>query len=191
MENALKLGGLQMTNLCTFDSALKLSWLKRIINQNDGWAEFPQEFNIHNIFKYGDKYTIKLLTEIRNEFWRDIILSVQKLEKVCKIFNHVQLQGSPLWYNSKLKLSFRKEWAKKGYLIIKDILNDQGSLMTKEELNERGLKIHFLDYENLKFNYNKMEYNLVLTNPIIGPHLPRQLYEIDLTQIGCSGTYRN
>ena len=173
MENALNLGGLKMTNLCTFDSALKLSWLKRIINQTDGWVEFPQEFKIQNIFKYGDNYTKKLLTEIRNEFWKDIILSVQKLEKVCNIFNHGQLQCSPLWYNSQLQLSYRQEWAKKGYLIIKDILNDQGFLMTKEELNEKGLKIHFLDYENLRFNYNRITQNLILTNPIIGPHLPR------------------
>ena len=92
MENALNLGGLKMTNLCTFDSALKLSWLKRIINQNDGWAEFPQEFNIHNIFKYGDNYTKILLSKIKNDFWKDIILSVQKLEKVCNISNHAQLK---------------------------------------------------------------------------------------------------
>ena len=36
MENALNFGGLKMTNISTFDSALKLSWLKRIINQNRG-----------------------------------------------------------------------------------------------------------------------------------------------------------
>ena len=35
-----------------------------------------------------------------------------------------------------------------------------------------------------------MTQNLVLINPIIGPHLPRQLYEIGLAQTGCSGTYR-
>ena len=189
MENALNLGGLKMTNLRTFDSALKLSWLKRMINQNEGWAEFPQEFNIHNIFKYGDNYTKILLSKIKNDFWKDIILSVQKLEKVCNIFNHAQLQSSPLWYNGQLKLSYRQEWANKGYYIIRDILNDQGSLMTNEELNGRGLKIHFLDYENLKFNFNKMTLNLVLISPIIGPHLPRQLYEIGLAQTGCSGTY--
>ena len=62
--------------------------------------------------------------------------------------------------------------------------------MTMEELNEKGLKIHFLDYENLRFNFNNMTQNLVLINPIIGPHLPRQLYEIGLAQTGCSGTYR-
>ena len=62
--------------------------------------------------------------------------------------------------------------------------------MTKEVLNEKGLKIHFLDYENLKFNYNRITQNLVLINQIIGPHFPRQLYEIGLTQTGCSGTYR-
>ena len=63
MENAVNLGGLKMTNLNTFDSALKLSWLKRIINQKEGWADFPQEFNIQSIFKYGDRYTKKLQEE--------------------------------------------------------------------------------------------------------------------------------
>ena len=40
MENTHNLGGLKMTNLKIFDSSLKLSWLKRIINQLDGWVEF-------------------------------------------------------------------------------------------------------------------------------------------------------
>ena len=40
MENTHNLGGLKMTNLKIFDSSLNLSWLKRIINQLDGWVEF-------------------------------------------------------------------------------------------------------------------------------------------------------
>ena len=190
MENALNLGGLTMTNISTFDSALKLSWLKKFITQIEGWVEFPLAFNIQNIFEYGDRNTNNLQAEIKNKFWKDIILSARKLENVCIITNYIQIQNIPLWYNSQLNLGYRREWAEKGYFIIKDILNGLGYLMTKEELNERGLKIHFLDYESLKFNFDKIVQNIDKTIPIIGPHLPRPLFEIGLTQKGCSGTYR-
>ena len=51
MENLKDLGGLKMT--------LKVSWLKRIIIQTQGWAEFPNHFKINNIILYGNLYQKK------------------------------------------------------------------------------------------------------------------------------------
>ena len=45
-----------MTNLQIFNNALKLSWLKRLNNPDDGWEQFPRHHNIHKIILFGDKY---------------------------------------------------------------------------------------------------------------------------------------
>ena len=55
MENLKDLGGLKMTNLKIFDAALKISWIKRIATQTEGWAEFPNHFEIQNVIIYGDQ----------------------------------------------------------------------------------------------------------------------------------------
>ena len=56
MEILIDLGELKMTNMKIFNMALKLSWLKRLNIQTEGWAEFPIQYEIHNICKYGDQF---------------------------------------------------------------------------------------------------------------------------------------
>ena len=179
-----------MTNLKVFDSSLKLSWLRRIINQTEGWVEFPIEFNISNIFKYGDVYIINFTKRTKNKFWKDILLSVMDLQKKFEIKHFIQVQNTPLWYNSQLNLGYRKDWVEKGYYLVKDILDDFGELRTKRDLNENGIKLHFLDFESLKFKVNELMHNIDKTDFTIGPHLPRILFETGITQKGCSGTYK-
>ena len=43
--------GLKLTNLTIFDTSLKISWVKRLINQDLGWAEFPMKYIISDIMK--------------------------------------------------------------------------------------------------------------------------------------------
>ena len=69
----------------------------------------------------------------------------------------------PLWYNSSLAFKFRKEWANKGYFLIKDILDEEGALLTLNDLQTRDLKINFLDYITLKFNFQKMKGTCAVT----------------------------
>ena len=60
MESPIEKGALGLTDLKTFDKSLKLSWLKRIQFQNEGWAEFPHIYNIHKIVLFGDNFAESL-----------------------------------------------------------------------------------------------------------------------------------
>ena len=73
------LGGLKLTNLKTFDASLKISWLKRLMNQNSGWAEFPIQYRILDTIRYGNNFPKKLLPETKNKFWKDMLESIVKL----------------------------------------------------------------------------------------------------------------
>ena len=55
----------------------------------------------------------------------------------------------PLWHNSKLKIEYRKQLDTKGYHILNDILNINGTLMALTELREKGLKVNFLEYARI------------------------------------------
>ena len=63
-------------------------------------------------------------------------------------------------------------------------------MKTKNEFNEQGLRIHFLDYESLKFKVNDLQRNIEKTVHTLRPHLPRILFEIGITQKGWSGIYK-
>ena len=62
--------------------------------------------------------------------------------------------------------------------------------MTNADLNEKGLRINFLDYENLKFKIKELMQNIEKNTPIIGPHLLRISFEVGITQKGCCAIYK-
>ena len=88
-----------------------------------------------------------------------------------RIKNIHDLHNSPLWHNSALAIQ-RKDCAEKGYTLVKDILNAEGLIYTLNELHEMNLNINFLEYETLKFDYQRMRYTLHETNKTFGPDIP-------------------
>ena len=114
IENLTNLGGLKMVNLRTFDMSLKLSWIKIISLQREGWAEFPIQMGIHKIIEYGDLYAKRIINKISNKFSKNLVEGIIQFMGKFKIKNTIQLQWMPLWYNSNLNFEYRKDWERKG-----------------------------------------------------------------------------
>ena len=56
LQNPVEQGGLKYLNLEIFDKALKTTWVRRIINEEEGWVTFPHHYKIHRLFLFGDIY---------------------------------------------------------------------------------------------------------------------------------------
>ena len=190
MESPIEKGGLGLTDLKTFDKSLKLSWLKRIQFQNEGWAEFPHIYNIQKIVLFGDNYAESLSKNVKNKFWADVAKGAFDLLRKSKPNNTIELHNAPIWYNSSLSFQFRKEWASKGYFLIKDILDEEGALLTLNDLQTRELKINFLDYITLKLNFQKMKGTFKNVEKKFGPDIPTILSKIGIASKGCANTYK-
>ena len=95
-----------------FINALKISWLKRLINQTKGWAEFPIKNGINELLRYGDGYPKQIIMKITNKFWRDVVLSIIEFNNATNQ-EKKYIQYMPLWHNSSIKIEYRKEWEKK------------------------------------------------------------------------------
>ena len=65
LENVKEVGVLQLTNILLVDKALKLSWLRRVFNQTEGWASFPHYYKIDKAMFYGSIYIEKF-----NKIWK-------------------------------------------------------------------------------------------------------------------------
>ena len=187
LETTAKLGGLKMTNLQVFNNALKLSWLKRLSNPNDEWEQFPRHYNIHKIILFGDKYPTLLLQNTNNPFWRDAILACVSLYTVTEI-THTKPYNTPLWFNSGINIGFKKEWFKKGYTKLNDIMDINGDLLTNNDMLLKGLKLNFLEYERLRYDITKLNIQQE-KNEICGPYIPILLFKIGFNAKGCSQTY--
>ena len=71
----LSSGGLRMPHIYSFIKALKLYWLRRVIQQanNTTWYILnPIDFD--KVLSLGGKYARNLAVNIRNPFWKDILI---------------------------------------------------------------------------------------------------------------------
>ena len=84
LETLPNLGGLKLTNLKIFDSALKISWIRRLTMQSGEWAVFPIQYGIEGMLKYGDIYHDKIINKCSNKFWKDMAISITKLYSTFK-----------------------------------------------------------------------------------------------------------
>ena len=66
-------------------------------------------------------------------------------------------------------------------------MNEEGILLSTQELVNRGLKINFLDHFNLKKRINALQ---IAQQPVShGPYIPRILFEVGMAEKGCSRIY--
>ena len=79
----------------------------------DGWAEFPIQYKIMEILRYGDIFPKRILGEIQNKFWSDVVKSIISMNKTFKFSKWIQIQHMPLWHNSQINIEYRMEWEKR------------------------------------------------------------------------------
>ena len=149
--------------------------LARMGHQDVGWAEFPIKYGVLNILKYGDNSPIS--KNLKNKFWFDMLRGIIKIDENIQFNKIIHIQNMPLWYSSIFELGYRKNWETKGYQIINDVLNENGELLNRNEMIDKGLNIHFLDYFKLKKKLRSLMQDKEHQGKGMGPFLPRILVE--------------
>ena len=95
----------------------------------------------------------------------------------------------PLWYNSKINITFRKEWFNKRYYTLIDVLDKNGNILKNEDLTRRGLILNFLEYEKIRFDISQIDKRQ--ENPRkLGPYLPYIFFKMGHNVKGCARTYK-
>ena len=107
-----------MVNISEFINALKISWLRRVIqsSENQEWYSLSK-VDFHKLLSYRSGYSIDLSKNLSNPFWKDCLNSWAKFCNVCKVESVKQILCSPLWFNNNLirgPNSYINNWFKKG-----------------------------------------------------------------------------
>lgn len=177
-------GGLKMINLEMFIKSLKITWIRRLIMTHGDWQLLTiNYFDIGKIVNCGKHYTEKIISQIKNKFWKNVLLAFSEFSSSIK--NDTEdYSKCPLFYNSNIlignKSIFLKSWYDKGIRYINDILDENGRILNKatfEKISDMKVNyLHYMGMENaiskyLKLNDSSIECLTKVDNPIIPKHV--------------------
>ena len=167
----LSSGGLRMPHIYSFIKALKISWLRRVIQQanNTTW-HFLNPIDFDKVLSLGGEYARSLAINLRNPFWKDVLISLADFCREVKPEEIKSILSAPLWFNSHLRNGnnlYVKNWDNKGIKTIGDILDNNGNFYTFDTLKEiYGVRGTFLNYENILHKIPNQWKNLINENRV-------------------------
>ena len=139
-----------MLHLKSFISALKLSWIRKILRgECKSLNILEEEINLTYLINCGKEYTRKCFHNIKNLFWKDVLLSFEELQTKYKNDSFEYFLKTPLFHNCCLKIGgvpiFYKRWFLKGIYYINDLYNKDGIPMTYNEfIGMHDIRSNFL-----------------------------------------------
>ena len=129
-----------MVDIKTFIQSLKLSQIRRLIHsETKPWFTL-----LKNEIKYpllllnfGYEYTDKILNNIKNPFWKDLLLSWSTFQKRIPI-NKFSVMQLPLWYNQSLTNTsiVNTLLYNNGIRTISDIIDNSDNIRSHENICE-------------------------------------------------------
>ena len=155
-------GGLKMLDTKNQLSALKLTWIRRLLKNPNSDYNLLASYNIKSLdrlLQLGPLYCKMIMENISNKFWLDILDNWRRIvhnlgdsPESCFI--------SPLWYNPKLpkETIFLPHCYRAGIQLPVDLCNSKGEILTLSELNQTyAISLNFLDYYRLRLGYYKLK----------------------------------
>ena len=185
MIQKIEKGGLNMTDVEGFISALKANWIKRYMNdKNEGGWKITFR---HYVSKIGGiNFLNSFLTERdlkyyipKENFVYNVIKHWNKIVLLKNSSDDINIWEQAIWHNSYIKKNNHpiesSKWAKKGILQIKHIVNENG-LISFHELREM-YKLDAEDYfvyqlvkhsiPSVWFNQLALDQNENKTEPLV------------------------
>ena len=139
-----KNAGCRMIHIPSFVKALKLTWIRRILQTSSSWVNLFNEAtkcSIKSVCDFGNEYLRSKLKEISNPFWKDVLHSLCDFVTLIPKRNISSVLKSPLWHNCFIKIDkrpiFIKKWYDSGIILIQDLFTDNGDFMTWYDFQQK------------------------------------------------------
>ena len=198
LEKDISGGGLKLPNIDNLNNALKLCWIKRVIDKTGAWQSNFETLVGAEKSKVWDldlSSLMHLSSSMTNPFWKEVLCAWHKY-KSCFI-HHIDVRTYPIWntvfmVNQNL-ISLRPEFQSKGVNYINDLLDESGNLMGYLSFKKKfNIDLNFVDFYSLTHAIPRSWKNALFENSIkLNANLVYQKVLTDLLAMEkvCRGTY--
>ena len=151
-------GGLKMIHLDSYIKALKITWIRRLLNTEGTWQNtIFHSIDLKSLLHFGTEYLNKCINKTKNQFWKDVLQAWKALQfkqEQKDNYSSEQIQNNELWFNDKIKIGgksiFYKKWYEKNIIYINDLLQDNGTFYKINEFKDKfNFEINFLEYNGI------------------------------------------
>jgi hypothetical protein len=131
-------GGLNMLDVKSFLSSMKISWLRRLSLDSE-WKSFTINMypDLQNLEYFGGEYANVAMNSIKNLFWKDVLKHYKKFTLKCCPINLAEFMSECLYYNLNIvrdrRTIFVKEWFENNIFLIRHLVNEEGQLMSYDQ----------------------------------------------------------
>ena len=149
-------GGLDMTMFTHIEKALKLAWVKRLLDpKQSAWKIIPR----HSLSKYGglfllacDFNTKELNLPNTPDFYKQILSYIQDFNE--QNYHFQDIMQIPIWNNKYIKVGntsvYYRAWFDKGIITIKDLLGSNNTFLSFSEFIKKfNVNTNFLTYSGI------------------------------------------
>ena len=195
-------GGLRFIDICSFNQALKLTWIRRLQHSdNQKWinllaAQWP-DYQKYNIF--GNEFIKQNMNKL-NPFWQDVFQAVYHINSGSRKVTLTDFLNEPLWFNKDIQIDRKCVFIKKlfdsGIHIINDLVEEDGKFLSYDTYCARFLdNINFIEYNGLlmairQFKQKKYSFLPALDIKIEAPTIPPLMTIILRDKKGCRYIYQ-
>ena len=150
-------GGLQMLDIHSFLTSLKVSWIRRLFITESLIrklliASCP---TFDNLRVYGGEYCNIVIQQCENKFWVDVVKHFKKVCDKCLPETFSEFLSECLHYNKSVvrdrKTVHVQEWMDKGVITIEDVTDQNGEFLSFESFKEihHDIATNFLVYSGI------------------------------------------
>jgi len=162
-------GGLKLTNIRILIKALRISWIKRLIQGEGDWQDLfkntiTSDYNL--IWELDTESMQSFSDKVSNSFWREVFVSWSSYIKDCRTQNS-DCAYYPIWNSNICQtsglLKDKKALQEKGLLYVKDIFSDNGDILGYEEFKTKYMPINFVSFYGLVHSLSR-EWRIEFSN---------------------------
>lgn len=169
-----------MLNLKNYILSLKCTWIRRLFTTDANYIKiFESNYTkINNLITRGTTFVENLTQNKTNKFWNDTLNAWVKMCSLTKPKVQEDLLSTNIWNNKDIKIAnrpiFYRHWFAKHVFFIKDLIDENGRLLTLESFVEKyNINTNFLEYlgvrtviENYirRVNINIVNEDVILAN---------------------------
>ena len=153
----IKHGGMGIPDIRKYISALKLTWIRKLLNTSHKWKNICINLYpfLDNLNKYGS-YIVKTMKH--NLFWIHVLEAHKQISCEIKPRTSSELLAEPVLFNENILIGGvcikNLFWINHGVYCIGHFYNSDGSFLTFTEFKEKyNLNIDFITYNGCKHQY--------------------------------------